>query len=140
MKRKPTRIALWRRTSLMVFALTLSASLAFAGPNKLSKDLQEQSGSKQVDVIVQFNHAPTAAFLQNVVSRGGTIKQNLGRFKGAVYTVSSSSLADLAADPDVAYISPDRPLYSNGNNKSAAVLDRQWNRRQLRFEQQQRGI
>ena len=35
MKCKQTRNALWKRTSLTVFALTLSASLAFAGSPKI---------------------------------------------------------------------------------------------------------
>ena len=45
---KPTRRADLERTSLTMFALILSASLAFAGSNKLSKDLQEQSGEEIV--------------------------------------------------------------------------------------------
>ena len=58
-----------------------------------------------------------------MLSRGGTLKQELGQFKGAAYKVPASALADLAADPEVVYISPDRPLHSAGNNKSTAVLD-----------------
>jgi hypothetical protein len=84
---KPTRRALWERTSLTVFVLILSANLAYASSTKLSKDLQELSGSNQIDVIVQFNHVPTAEYHQKVLSRGGVLKQNLGQFKGAAYMV-----------------------------------------------------
>jgi len=42
---------------------------------------------------------------------------------GAVFTVPVSILPDLASDPDVAYIAPDRPLYSTNNGSPTAVLD-----------------
>ncbi|MFZ1087332.1 MAG: S8 family peptidase, partial [Terracidiphilus sp.] len=96
--------------------MLLSASLAFAGSPKLSSDLQGPSASDQVDVIVQFNHAPTAAYHQKVYSRGGTLKQSLGQFKGGAYTIPAAALADLANDPDVVFISPDRPLHSSKTN------------------------
>jgi serine protease AprX len=123
MKCKTARSAPWLRIYLTVFALILCSNLAFADPTRLSKDLQGRNGSDQVDVIVQYNHIPTAVFHQKVLSRGGAIKQELGQFKGAAYTVPASVLADLAADPDVVYISPDRPLHSTGNSTSTAVLD-----------------
>jgi len=59
MERKQTRHARWKRTSMTVFAMILSASLAFAGSAKLSQDLRGQNGSSQVDLLVQFSRAPT---------------------------------------------------------------------------------
>jgi hypothetical protein len=44
---------------MTVFAMILSASLAFAGSAKLSQDLRGQNGSSQVDLLVQFSRAPT---------------------------------------------------------------------------------
>src|SRR3954452_9987204 len=43
------------------------------------------------------------------------------RFKGGVYTLSASALLDLENDPDVAYITPDRPISAKLDNSAAAV-------------------
>jgi serine protease AprX len=84
---------------------------------KISHDLQQRrvnaEGDSPVDVIVQFTQHPTADHFDKVGRRGGTMKQDLsGVIKGAAFTVPASALADLANDPDVAYISPDRPVHS----------------------------
>jgi len=121
MKSKQTWSAM-RGTILTMCALTLSASLAFAGSNKISKD-QTGKTSGQVDVIVQFKQAPTAYHHEKVLSRGGKIKRELGRFKGGAYTMPASALEDLANDPDVVYITPDRPLSGASTSSSAWTLD-----------------
>src|ERR1035437_5997635 len=123
MKSKRIRSAMWGSIVLTCFAFFLSVSVAFSAPTKISKDLQGRNASDQVDVIVQFNQVPTAHHHQRVFSRGGTLKRELGQFHGAAYRVPASALADLAADPDVAYISPDRPVQSTGTGSPTAVLD-----------------
>jgi serine protease AprX len=112
---------LWGRKLLIVLALILSASLAFAGPRKMSKELESQTFGN-VDVIVQYNEVPTARHHEKVLSRGGKIKQDLGEFKGGAYTMPASELADLAADPEVVYISPDRTL-RDASTIPAAIND-----------------
>ena len=116
-KNKHTRL---QKLLLMIFALAMGTSLAFAGPHKLSKDLEGKNSSDQsrVDVIVQFNQAPTAHHHQKVFDRGGQRGRDLGQFKGGAYSIPASSLADLAADPEVVYISPDRPLRRTSNAPS----------------------
>jgi serine protease AprX len=89
--------------------------MAFAGPQKISGDLQAKTTADQVDVIVQFTQVPTAVHHEKILSRGGMIKRELGQFKGAAYSMPASALADLADDPDVVYISPDRPLKGASN-------------------------
>jgi hypothetical protein len=54
MRRKQGDSANWGSKLLMVCTLILSASLAFAGSPKMSKDLDGKRPSEQVDVIVQF--------------------------------------------------------------------------------------
>jgi len=113
---------------LTVCAGVLSASLAFAqSPKmspKISKDLEGIGSSSQVDVIVQFNQAPTARHHQKVLDRGGKLKQQHEIIKGGAYSVPASALADLAADPDVAYISPDRPVTGTASGADTnSVLD-----------------
>ncbi len=104
-------------------AAILSAGTAFADSAKISKDLGGKNGADQVDVIVQFNQAPTARYHQKVLSRGGKLRRELGLVKGGAYSLPASALADLAADPDVVYISPDRPLHGANDDSFTPVLD-----------------
>src|SRR5215472_17046556 len=95
-----------------LFALLVSFGSLIAQPGKASKDLDKASG--QVDVIVQFNRPVSPDLHQKVVSHGGKLKNELGLVRGGVYTVPASAISDLASDPDVAYVSPDRPLVPTG--------------------------
>src|SRR3989441_51690 len=81
--------------------------------NKLSKDLDALKGGHNgttVDVIIQFNQTPTDAHHQKVQNKGGVLKTKLDVIKGAHYSVPADSLSALEDDPDVTYISPNRPL------------------------------
>lgn len=118
MKRTQCNGAAWLRT-LTVSAVVLIASLAFARSPKVSKDLDGTNA--QVDVIVQYTQTPTARHHQKVLSRGGSFKQELGFVKAGAYSMPASALADLAADPEVAYISLDRSLSGYLNNSAPAV-------------------
>jgi len=123
MKRKHLQSAAWGKRFLMLCTVILSASLAFAGSPKMSKDLEGSNASDQVDVIVQYTQAPTALDNQHMRNRRGKLRRELGLLNGGAYSVPASALTDLAADPDVAYISPDRPLYGTNNGSPTAVLD-----------------
>ena len=123
MRSNQSHCVAWGRTSLTVCAVILTASLASAGVPKMAKDLEGKKGSEPVDVIVQFTQAPTARHHQKVLSKGGTLKNTLGLVNGASYTVPASALAALAADSDVAFIAPDRPLYTKNNGLPTAELD-----------------
>jgi len=106
--------ASWGRTFLTLCTVILSASLAFGGSPKMAKDLEGKRPSDQVDVIVQFRQAPTSKHHQKVLNRGGKFKHELGLVKGGAYSLPASALNSLANDPDVAYISPDRPVMGAG--------------------------
>jgi len=123
MKPNRTRSSRWGTTLLALCAMIFSAGMAFASPQKISRDLQAMTTADQVDVIVQFAQAPTAFHHEKILSRGGTIKRELGQFKGAAYSVPASALADLADDPDVVYISPDRPLKGASDSTPSLVND-----------------
>ena len=121
-KSNPSKSAMWGRSFLTFCVLILTATLAFAGShNKISKDLASKTGSDQIDVIVQFNQVPTAAHHKLILDRGGKIKRELGHFKGGAYTISAAKLADLAKEPGVLYISPDRKL--KGASTSGGGID-----------------
>ena len=113
-----TRLAL----SLLLVLLTAGLSFADGKKHKLSKDLDALKGGHNgatVDVIIQFNQTPTDVQNQNVGNKGGVLKTKLDVIKGAHYSVPVESLQSLADDPDVAYISPNRPL----SGTSTSTLD-----------------
>ena len=90
--------------------LLLASTLMFAQHPKIAMDLDSADPSSNVDVIVQFKHAPTEAHHQKIRARGGVHKRNLDLVKSSLYSVPAGKLKELADDPDVAYISPDRRI------------------------------
>jgi serine protease AprX len=95
------------------FSLAVGGNGNGAGSNpKIAEDLHGlNSGSdKKVDVIIQFNHVPTAADHENVRANGGVFKKDLHVVKGALYTVPVNALQGLANNPNIVYISPDRTV------------------------------
>ena len=98
-----------------VLVLVLVAELAFAR-TKLSPELQHAKSGKPVDVIVQFTSDPTEHHIGKVTSKGAALKHKLSVVHGAAFTsVSSNALSQLAQDPEVAYISLDRPVHGTSN-------------------------
>jgi len=89
-------------------ALALLPALVQARSPKLSKDLDANGGRSTVDVVVQFSRPLQAKDHERIGARGGRLNVELPIIHGAAYTIPSGALEDLAADPDVAYISPDR--------------------------------
>jgi len=127
------------RLALLILITLLAAGLSFADSNKhkLSKDLQALKGGHngaRVDVIIQFNETPTEAHHQKVQNQGGVLKTKLDFIKGAHYSVPVHSLPALEDDPDIAYISPNRPLSGTSTSKldytpetvNAPVAWQQW--------------
>ena len=103
------RLALTGLTTLM---LMTAPSCAFAQSAKLSKDLKQSSGS--VNVIVQYRATPTNAQFAKVVQRGGALRGDLRSVKSGAFRMPAGSLAAVAADPDVSYVSSDRQLAATG--------------------------
>ena len=101
---------------LFAFALTTVAmtGIAAASP-KLAPDLDGHRRGTSVDVIVQFKTSPGAKSHAAIQSRGGTLHATLPLVRAASYSLPFDALEALAADPNVAYVSPDRPV--------AATLD-----------------
>ena len=98
----------WRTKSLV--SLLAFVGLVYAGSPKIAKDLDNIDSEALVDVIVQFKQVPTEAHHNKVTNRGGQLRRELGLIKGSHYSIPASKLKDLAEDPDVTYISPDRPV------------------------------
>ena len=91
------------------------ASAAVA--HKFSPELQQPTtdGSGMVTVIVQHRQMPTSAHLKDMQGRGATIKNQCHAIRAVTMRVPVSMLAELANDPNVAYITPDRAQQMTAN-------------------------
>ena len=88
----------------LLFSLT-----ALARQSKLAPDLP-QNANDGVDVIVRYTALPDQGRLDRIGQHGGRVVARLDIAKAVLVHMPASKLADLASDPDVAYISPDRPV------------------------------
>lgn len=80
---------------------------------KFAPDLAEMLKSNRTAkrrVIVTYKQAPSASQLSKVQAMGATVHSRLALVKAGTFTMTPASLRTLASDPNVAYISPDRPL------------------------------
>jgi serine protease AprX len=76
---------------------------------KFSRDLQGQLGAGgMVTVIVQHRQMPTTAHFKGLQDRGAAIGSKFQSIRAVTMRVPVSMLAELANDPNVAYITPDR--------------------------------
>ena len=103
-----------------------------AKKNKLSGDLAGLPASAHVDVIVQFTHAPSAAELATVNGLGGRLKKTFQNIHGALFTLPAVALTALAANPSIAYVSPDRNVagsleFAEPTVNAAIALQYGWN-------------
>jgi serine protease AprX len=104
--------AAWGRV-LGLALLVVMAIPSYAGtksvPTKFSRDLQQHvEANGMVTVIVQHRQMPTNAHLKSLHGRGATIKSQFHAIRAVHMRVPASMLAELANDPNVTYITPDR--------------------------------
>jgi serine protease AprX len=78
----------------------------------LAKDLEGLDPQSTIDVIVQFAHSAGDLEHERVNRRGGRLMAELPTVAGALYSMQAAVAADLAKDPDVVYISPDREVWA----------------------------
>src|SRR5271165_5944572 len=88
---------------VQVVLITLAGSLAFAGP-KIASDMPASTRDGTVEVIVQYRAFPS----HGEGARIGQVHRAFRSIPAVHMTVPLASLASLAADPRVAYISPNR--------------------------------
>src|SRR5882757_830910 len=109
--------------------LALACSAAFAQSSKLSPDLAALNPRSTAKVIVQWKNAPAiTTTTQKGLNLGGLVGsllslvvKTLTSINATVLTVPASSLSALAADPNVLYVSLDRPVTSKLDNTAAAI-------------------
>jgi len=110
-----------KRSVIAVVLVTLLSSFSWAKDHKLAPDLSADNSSGLVNVIVQFKQVPSEAQKNKIRSKGGSVDSDLSLVKAVSAKVPKNRLRELARDPDVAYISPDRPVHSYLNNAAVAV-------------------
>lgn len=104
-------------SQLLAAGALLATTLPAPAQSKLAPELQGRDAADSVDVIVQFKHAPTDRHFAKVTSKGAEVKAKLSSVKGGAFAhVPASALAELAKDPEVAYVSLDRPVYNTGSS------------------------
>ena len=104
-----------KKQMAVLVALLGAASLCFGQRLKLSPDLAGRDPEALVNVIIQYNQAPQQRHVDAVVHKGGRHLRTFGVVHGAVYSIPAKALAELANDPDVKYISPDRTVKAAWN-------------------------
>jgi len=100
-----------RLMTLSIIALW-TASFGQAAEHKIAAELRNRAPDETVDVIVQFRHPPTDAQHQRMLYRGAHLKRSLDIIQAAHYSLSANQIAAISEDPDVEFISPDRPVYA----------------------------
>jgi len=102
----------------------LGGVLAYgSGPRheKVSKDLKNVDPSSTVDVIVQWNSGAKQEQDDKVSNWGGRTKHKFSSVKAGKYSLPAYAVSTLANDPDVAFISPDRPVSAKLDYSAAAI-------------------
>ncbi len=108
-------------TFILILAVFSAAAQSTGHNPKLSAELVAKDPLAQCNVIVQWKHIASEASHQKVLSRGGTIRRRYAKMAFGAYTVRASALNDLANDPEVSFVAPDRPVHAKLDYTAAAV-------------------
>ncbi len=117
-----------RRVHPLVFCLGL-ATLTLSGAHaaapgkfaKISRDSVTALPSDRMPVIIQYKNDPGPRE-EFVVSRlGGTVHASMHSIHAHAASLTRSAIEELASDPNVRYISPDRKLAARGSLSSSSI-------------------
>jgi serine protease AprX len=70
--------------------------------------------NQRLEVIVQYKNTPSNTQFQKLGRLGGMNTRSLGMIRGGVVTLPFAALRTLANDPEIAYVSPNRPVHVTG--------------------------
>lgn len=104
-----------------LFALLLLSFGADAEERKLSHDLQSIDAAATVPMIVQYVQQPADIDHQKALNLGAQFKNTFNALRGAAISLPTSSLNNLANDPNVKYVSLDRPVHAKLDYVTAAI-------------------
>src|ERR1700749_2637157 len=106
--------------SVLLTLLTL-VGMAAVRKNKLATELQGKAGSDPVNVIVQFNAAPTADDERRVTNHHGKHFVDLDLVHGMLVSLPANEADRLADEPTVKFVSPDRRIHAHLTNTAPAI-------------------
>src|SRR5438094_927133 len=86
------------------------AALGTASAQKLSPELAASDPHASVKVIVQWRQRPNDSSHRKVTRRGGHLRRSYKNINSAAYSIPAAALQDLANDPEIEYVGPDRPV------------------------------
>jgi len=110
-----------KHVAFWIATLTM-ASLAFGQSPKISPDLQALNPNTNVNVIVQYSTPPSGRELNAANAATAANGKALGLANAYVWTTSPAKIQNLLnQDPNVKYVSPDRPLRGAMNYADPAV-------------------
>src|SRR5580698_7372014 len=101
------------KTALSLAAVLPLTALALppqSGHKKISPDAAASSTGQTVPVIIQYKQDPGREQNDRIYSARGSVRKALHSIHGFAANVPASELEQLASDPNVSYISKDRPL------------------------------
>jgi len=109
--------------AMLLATLTFAVlpALARSRKDKLSRELHSVNRNSVIDVVVQFSKAPSGEKYKKLAGLGGTLKTDLPNIHGVALHLPASALANLAKDPDLVYITSDRPVRSFLANAAPAI-------------------
>jgi len=83
---------------------------------KIAADLNDHVGQNgMVTVIVQYRTMPKTSTLSNLKKRGAEIRSKLHVINAVTMHIPATMAEELAQDPNVVYITPDRPVQLTSN-------------------------
>ena len=103
-------------------AIAGAATLAYGAHHpKIDAELEGKNPDSPVNVIIQYKQGAQPRHLDAVSRRGGQHKGTLHVIKGAAYSLPASALEELANDPDVEQIVPDREVHGMLDTAAQAI-------------------
>ena len=114
------------KTTLLIVLFSLMAEASGRSP-KLAQDLSSADPNANIPVIIQYVQQPGDRDNQKALNLGGELKHKLQHLKSAAYTMPATSLKALANDPNVRYVSADRPIRAKLDYSTSAInADAAW--------------
>lgn len=105
----------WMLCGAIAATAQLGLSLSLLGLNiniKLSPDLSAAPSGATVPVIVRYAQAPAQSETNSILNLGGILGNALSLINAQAAVVPVDSLPALTSDPNVLYISMDRPVHA----------------------------
>ena len=105
-----------------MLALTTAYGADYAHIAKLATDLRQVDPNATIDVIVEYKQSPANRGKQSRKYAGyAELDLQLPSWHGAARTVKATELAELASDPNVERISPDREVFRAADYATEAI-------------------